>query len=302
MTKARHVKRVLVPVNFDQASESTLSYSCYLARAMGAELLLLYNTNTADLTFTQQSRLIKALRTFGEHVLSRQHKPRGAHLRFECVVKPGNLESSVKTVVQDYGVDMILMQANNLKANDKGENHAAAVMELVNVPVMTVPAGIHYRKLKKIVFATDFTDRDPVVLQRIREFAEQTGARLTLVQFYTQAERPQLCTMKKAMLEVEKLFNSDKVQLRLLEEEDMPEGISDFAEQEGADMLMLATQDNYLMKRLYDRAYVKTMAYHTRVPLLTYRQQKLKPCSGSCANCKSKKQSQAVVQLGLQLL
>jgi hypothetical protein len=73
-----------------------------------------------------------------------------------------------------------------------------------------------------------------------------------------------------------------------VEEEDMLEGISDFAEQQETDLLVLATQDDYLLQHLYAKPYFKTMAYQTLVPLLRFYQQKTKPCSGSCANCTSK--------------
>src|SRR5690606_17571548 len=94
--------------------------------------------------------------------------------------------------------------------------------------------------------------------------------------------------------ELEKQLKGRKVDFRLLEEEDMLEGISEFSEEASADLLILATQDNYLLERLFSTNYMKTMAFHTRIPLLTYRQIKKKPCSGCCANCKSK---QAQVQL-----
>lgn len=287
MNTSTPIKQILVPVQFNEESESLVSYAGSLAKALGAELLLLFNTGTPQLTFTQQSRTIQALRTFAEHHLKKHY---GENLMgFDCVVRPGSLRQSIKAVAQDHAVDLVLMNA--LPAAEAGaaeSDHAASIINLLDVPVMVVPAGKSYRKLKHLVFATDFTDRDPKVLQRIQRFANQTGARLTLVQVYTMADKPQLSAMNNAMREVEALLNSKKVSVKLLEEEDVLEGISDFAEEEGADMLVLATQDAYLMQRLFSNAYVKTLAYHTQIPLLTFRQQKRKPCSGCCANCKSK--------------
>ncbi|MCX2739344.1 universal stress protein [Pontibacter anaerobius] len=289
MTETTSIKQILVPVRFDEESERLVAYAGSLARALGVELLLLYNTGTPELTFTQQSRFIQALRTLAEHQLAKQQKYEASLKGFECVVRPGTLQQSIKSVVQDYSVDLVLMNAVPVSEQTTSEgDHAATLMTILDIPVMVVPVGKSYKKLKHLVFVTDFTDREPNVLQRIHRFAKQAGARLTLVQVYTMADKPQLSAMNNAMREVEALLSSKKVNVRLLEEEDMLEGISDFAEQEGADMLLMATQDNYLMQRLFSNAYVKTMAYHTQIPLLTYRQHKRKPCSGCCANCKSK--------------
>ncbi|WP_266205579.1 universal stress protein [Pontibacter kalidii] len=287
MTTATPIKHILVPVQFNEESENLVRYAGSLARALGVELVLLYTSGTPDLTFTQQSKAIHALRTFAEHHLAKHYDD---NLKgFDCVVRPGSLHQSIKAVVQDYAVDMVLMNALSSAVADVPESdHAAAIMGMLEVPVMVLPGGKGYRKLKHLVFATDFTDRDPKVLQRIHNFARQAGARLSLVQVYTLADKPQLSAINQAMREVEAQLNSRKVSVRMLEEEDVLEGISDFAELKGADMLIMATQDSYLMQRLFSSAYLKTMAYHTQIPLLTYRQHKRKPCSGCCTNCKSK--------------
>jgi nucleotide-binding universal stress UspA family protein len=298
----KKLKKILVPVDVNKTAETILSlcYAGQFAAAFGAELLLLHNTNTPTLTFTAQTGNIQVLRALGERVLGKLPKFR-SYVPFECIVRPGSLQDCIKAVVQDAAIDLVLMQVEPLlHPEEEGHaSHAAAIMEKVSCPVMVVPASLAYKKIKRLVFATDFTDRDPKVLEQISTFAAQTGAHLTLVQAYTRAERSQLSQIKAAMYEAEKLLNSNNVTLKLWEEEDMLEGISDFAEQEGADMLVLATQDNYLMQRLFSNAYVKTMAYHTRIPLLSFMQHKKKPCSGCCTSCANKQREQALKQVML---
>ncbi|GAB3821541.1 hypothetical protein GCM10028895_23900 [Pontibacter rugosus] len=231
------------------------------------------------------------MRTFSEPVLSEEQKPTTRQVPYECVVRPDSLHNSVLAVTQDYAVDMVLMETCILHQEEEqaDPDNAAAIMELVSCPVMVVPCTAPFKKLENLVFATDFTDQEDHVLQQIVNFAAQAAANLTLVQIYAKAERQQLSTYKAAMLAIEKKLQGKNVTLRLLEEEDTLEGISDFAERSAASMLILATQDNYLMQRLFSSNYIKTMAYHTRYPILTFRQLKKKPCSGMCTNCKSKK-------------
>ncbi|WP_299762320.1 universal stress protein [uncultured Pontibacter sp.] len=291
MCKNKNIKRVLVPVQFDKASKKLLRYACQLASTLGAELLLLHNTKTKDLTLTQQSSFIHQLRTFGECIFSEGLKSGAVPVPYECVVKPGCLSNCVAGVVFDYKVDLVLMETCVLhqEEEENDPDNAAAIMEVVSCPVMVMPCTTTFKKIENLVFATDFTDQDDHVLNQIGSFADQAGARLTLVQTYSKSERQQLSNYKAAMRAVEERLTSKNVRLRLLEEEDTLEGISDFAEQSAADMLILATQDNYLLQRLFSSNYIKTAAYHTRYPILTFRQQKKKPCSGLCANCVNKK-------------
>ncbi|MDX5482969.1 MAG: universal stress protein [Hymenobacteraceae bacterium] len=299
MTKATDVTRILVSVQFNEAGEQLLAYAGELAKAFGAELILLHTTQAQQLTFTQQSRAIHTLRCFGERVLMRQYKAGSGFARFECVIRPGSLRQSIKPVVQDYKVDLVLLEATPLPSTTEAkDNHAAAVMEQVDCPVMVVPPAAHFRQLNNLVFTTDFTDRDPKVLDRIANFAQQAQAKLTLVQIVSHKNKPQLNNLKAGIREVEQQLKGANTTIKLLEEEDMLEGISDFAEREQANMLILATQDNHLMERLFSTNYVKTMAYHTQIPLLVFRQQKNKPCSGCCTNCAGKlKQPQTLLTL-----
>ena len=295
MSKAKTINRILVPLELNSTGESLLTYAGQLALACGAELLLFHACKSADLTDTQHSRCIQTLRTFGEHVLRRVQKPGGAAVPFDCVVRPGKISDSIDRVAETFAADLVVMEAYPLPGEEHREEqeiHAAAIMELVSCPVLAVPATAQFKKPEQLVFATDFTDQDKLVLQQLTGFAKQLNAKLILVHLYTKEDRPQLCNIKTAMLALEKQLQEAAVDFKLLEEEDLLEGISDFAEAVSADMLVLGTQDNFLVTRLFSNNYIKTLAYHTRIPLLAYRQNKLKPCSGCCGNCASKHQEQ----------
>ena len=304
MSKPSQTKRILVPLDLNQTGEDLLYYAGQLAHALGAELYLFHACKTADLTFTQQSSCIQKLRSFAERVFSREFNAAKAAAPFDCVVRPGQIRDGIQSVVQDYQIDLVLMEAGVKSPqglSGKAADHAAAIMELISCPVMVVPAMARYKKIKHLVFATDFTDQQPTVLFQIADFAQALKAKLTLVQVYSEEERTQLCSYKAAMLELEKKLNGREVELKLLEEEDVLEGISEFAEIACADMLILATQDNFLMERLFSSNYMKTLAYHTRIPLLTFRQQKKKPCAGCCLNCAKKQKEMQNQQITGQM-
>ncbi|PKV75469.1 nucleotide-binding universal stress UspA family protein [Pontibacter ramchanderi] len=302
MTTLSETKRILVPLDLNETGEDLLYYAGQLAHTLGAELYLFHACKTNDLTFTQQSNCIQKLRSFAERVFSREFNASKVAAPFDCVVRPGQISDSIQAVVQDYQIDLVLMDAGTHDSKGltgEAAERTAKIMDLVSCPVMVLPAAVRYKKLKNLVFATDFTDQDQRVLFRIADFAQQLKARLTLVQVYGEEERSQLCTYKSAMLALEKQLKGREVIFRLLEEEDVLEGISEFSEATATDLLILATQDNYLMERLFSTNYMKTMAFHTRIPLVTYRQHKKKPCSGCCMNCKNKQeqpQPEATIQ------
>src|SRR5688500_6713165 len=111
MSKPSLVKKILVPLELNKSGEDLLCYAGQLAQACGAELLLFHACQTVDLTFTQQSRCIQKLRTFAERIFSMQRQDKAA-AAFDCVVRPGRIEDSIKYVVEDFAVDLVLMGAN----------------------------------------------------------------------------------------------------------------------------------------------------------------------------------------------
>lgn len=291
MRTASLIKRILIALDLNETGEELLDYAGKLSQALGAELYLLHACKTADITLTQQSNCIQKLRSFAERVFSREARPRSRAIPFDCVVRPGRVVDSIQNVVQDYRIDLVVMDAGvRTEAGAAGQASIkpATVMQLVSCPVLALPVALRTKQVQHLVFATDFTDQDATVLFRIADFVQQLNASLTLVQVYGHKERAQVCAYKAAMQELELQLKGRQVCFKLLEEEDVLEGISEFAEHTAADMLVLATQDDYLMERLFSSNYIKTMAYHTRIPLLSFRQQKKKPCAGCCQNCAGK--------------
>jgi len=283
-------KKILVPISAEKPAEGLLllSYAGQFAAVLGAELLLLGNSGTPAISPAEEKTKLSQLRALGERVLGRVPEDKG-YVPFSCHLQPGGLKDGVNAVVQDEGIYLVLMQAEAYPEGGRvgAADHAAAVMEQVSCPVMVVPTAQPFKRVRRLIFATDFTDQDPQVLAQLSEFAALAGAAITLVQVYSEAERGQIGEMEAAIPGIERQLEGRNATFRLLEEQDVLEGISKFAEREGADMVVLATQDSYLMQRLFSEAYVKTRAYHTHIPLLTFRQYKSKFCAGCLTDSSS---------------
>ncbi|WP_161887980.1 universal stress protein [Pontibacter russatus] len=283
-------KKILVPIAVEKPAEGLLllSYAGQLAAVLGAELLLLGSSGTPTVAPAEEKGGLRQLQALGERVLGRVPEDRG-YVRFSCLLQPGSLKDGVHAVVQGEGIYLVLMQAESYPEGGRvgAADHAAAVMEQVSCPVMVVPTAQPFKRVGRLLFATDLTDQDPQVLAQLSEFAALAGAAITLVQVYSKAEQEQGGEMEAAIPGIERQLEGRAAAFRLLEEEDVLEGISRFAEREGADMVVLATQDSYLMQRLFSEAYIQTRAYHTHIPLLTFRQYKSKFCAGCLTDSNS---------------
>jgi hypothetical protein len=71
----------------------------------------------------------------------------------------------------------------------------------------------------------------------------------------------------------------------LKEEEDLVEGLDEFADENAVDMYLLATRDTHLTHQYLKPVYRKTEAYHLSIPILNIYQDKKNACAGNCDHC-----------------
>ena len=63
------------------------------------------------------------------------------------------------------------------------------LQQLIPCPAILVPAGVTVKKIKEVVFATDFTDQDVEVAKGICKLADELNAHVSFLHFYPKNER-----------------------------------------------------------------------------------------------------------------
>lgn len=153
-------------------------------------------------------------------------------------------------------------------------------------PVLWVPEKAHYQPLEHLVFITDFTDQDPGVVEHVRALGQTLDARVSVVHFFTQEDRSRLTAIKKQGVALEVALGSQEASFCLVEEEDMIEGLQDYAGRQPVDLFVAATRDTHLTHQYLHSVYRKTQSCQLCIPLLNLFQEKKNPCAGSCVFCR----------------
>jgi nucleotide-binding universal stress UspA family protein len=286
------MRKILVPlVSLDGQAERIVRFvNQYAAKVDGEVIFLHCLPASSHLTPTGVSAFLQKLRSIVKNCQSPSCKCGISSGRNECLVRSGSFSEVIPQAMEEFGSDLLIMQALEEEPEIPAElqEEISKVLNQVRCPVLMVPRQPFFRSFQTIVFATDYTDFDPQVLEKLQRWADLFGAQIHIVQFFQRSDRKKLVRLKRAMNRIKNGVWHPKLAFHLVEEEDMLEGMADFGERHEADLLVLATQDDYLLQHLYSKPYLKTMAYQTTVPLLRFYQQKTKPCSGSCTNCTSK--------------
>lgn len=276
------MKKLLLLTDLSDESVNTYRYGLQLANSLKAEIVLLYCSAEAALTMTEQFGYLQKLRSFADRFAQAVKEKAGKMPAVECFVTAGEPVQAIAKMVETTQVDL-LVAGDSFLENLKSET-PLPLQQLIPCPAILVPAGVTHKKIKEVVFATDFTDQDVEVAKGICTLAEALNARVSFLHFYPKAERGRRAhILHKGEALTAQL--TCKTSLHLIEDEDLLEGMNDFAEKFRADLFVLATQDTHLLQQYFQKTYRKTQAYHTRVPLLNLYQERNAPCSASCTFC-----------------
>ncbi|MFC6999919.1 universal stress protein [Rufibacter roseus] len=277
------MKKILVLTDFSPNSVNTYGYAVKLACQLKANILLLFSTNGAPLSITNQLQYSQQLYSFAKRYAcdSRRHKE--PH-HTECLISGDAWAGLIPSMVEVHRPDLIIAGCGLLEAIERGVKELP-VQEFAACPILWVPEKATYQPWQDLVFATDFTDQEPGVVQLVKSLAKDFNAKLHPIHFYPETEASHFVEIKKLGAELNEAFNTAG-SLHVIGEEDMMEGLQDFAEVNPADVFVIATKDLHLTRHYLQDAYRKTGACQTKIPLLSLFQNKKKPCTGSCTYCK----------------
>lgn len=276
------MKKILVLTDFSQNSINAYGYAVRLACTLKAELLLLFSTNGAPLSLTNQLQYSQQLHSFAKRYACDSRRLLNPHAT-ECLIS-GDAWVTLLPAMATVHAPALIVAGADLLAGIETPGQTLALQQLAGSPILWVPGKALYQPFKNLVFATDFTDQDPAVISQVKAFGQTFAAEVSCLHFYPATDRVHLAEIKKKGAELNWVLN-DTGTSHMREEEDMMEGLQEYAEQYPVDVFLIATQDTHLLHQYLHQAYRKTDACQTHVPLLTLYQAKKKPCAGSCSHC-----------------
>jgi nucleotide-binding universal stress UspA family protein len=278
------MKKILVLTDFSENSVNAYRYAVKMACQVQAELLVLFSTNGVAMSLTKQLQYSQQLNSFAKRYACDTRQQAHPH-HTECLLSSDSWPELLPAMVGVHQPDLIIAGSDLLAAIEQGRG-AFPLASFAGCPVLWVPEQASYQPLAQLAFVTDFTDQDPAVVDQVKQLAQTLGAQVSLVHFYPRADRSRLAEIKKQGAVLHGYLGGHNAPYYLLEEEDMVEGLQEYADHYPVDLFLLATRDTHLPHEYLQPAYRKTQACQLRLPLLNLFQEKKKPCAGSCAFCR----------------
>jgi hypothetical protein len=276
--------KLLILTDFSDNSVNAYRYGVKMACQLKAELLLLFSTNGVPMSLTNQLQYSQQLSSFAKRYGCDTGQPFNPH-HPESLLSSDPWPELLPAMVAVHQPDLILACSDLLEQIGPG-GQSYALQNLGGCPVLWIPEKAVYQPLRHLVFVTDFTDQHPAVVEQVKTLARVLGGQVSPLHFYPAADWGLVAGFSKQGAVLQASLDDTSAPYHLVEEEDMMEGLQDYAGSHPADLFILATRDTHLAHHYLQPFYRKTQACQLSIPLLNLFQENKKPCAGSCAFCR----------------
>ncbi len=150
-------------------------------------------------------------------------------------------------------------------------SNAEKIIRNSKVPVITLHNNANIESIKNIVFASDFEDEDPELINHLSGLQEFFDAKMHLLKVNTQAYFAPTRYDRKKMEKFVKKYELNNITINIYNDEQEELGIRNFALDIDADMIALATHGRKGFGHFLLGSVAEDVANRTGKPVWTYK-------------------------------
>jgi nucleotide-binding universal stress UspA family protein len=283
------MKKIVVLTDFSKQSKVAVLYAIGLAKIMEAKIILLsvINAGSSSKTLSNwkkiEDEMLKGSKADADRLISEVQTEAG-EIKISYVSILGfPLADMVDKFAIKNKIDFIVMGtkgATGLRKALIGSN-AAAVIDKSSIPVMVVPGKAQFDKIQKIVYASDIQNlaSEIKMVAWFARFFDASIDVLHVVQGRTKKDMEELERNMASISKEEQLIKTakyPKIQFHVLNSKDVSKAVDKFVSDQKTDLLTMFTHQLDFYERLFDKGITRKLAFHSKVPMLTFNKTNLK--------------------------
>lgn len=271
---------ILIPTDLSELSKIAVQYAIKIANKLGGTLTLLHVVSITQPTRATMRLQLKSLEKelvevakedveIFVNTISRQLKT-NEPIRIK-VVRGSSFNDTVKKEAKKLRTGLIVMGtrgASGLKKYVLGSN-TTSVIEISHVPVLAVPELGDFKSFKNVVYATDLKHVHKE-LKTLIPYLEKFNSKVHLL--HVTPSLKQVSALEKKLEEIVLKAEISNIVCKVIVNKDIDEAIDYYTTEVKADMLTMFTHDVSFYEKLFNRSMTRKMAFHSKIPLLAFRQ------------------------------
>ena len=283
--------RIIVPTDFSKGSEYACHYAIHLAQIMNAEIKLLhvYPDPVSDLRIKESATYMDYLNSTIKETEKRAksgivdftYKMKAymsslniSDVRIHSTLGMGNIIDHIKGVSNKYEPDLIVLGTTGWRKDSRSvfAGLANSIISGLNVPVYAIPGACSPEDFEqvRILYATDFNERDHNSLERLLKIVEPFNKQVTCIHIDTEHNPAKIERMDELNTQLKLDYAEHDIQCQLIEDEDMYHGIKDFAIRNQINLISFTVHKRGIFEKLFKPNFFKKIMQESNLPLLLF--------------------------------
>jgi len=270
------MKTIIVPTDFSAISNNAVNYAVDLARETNCSIILFHayqvpvSMTDVPIILISVEDLQKNAETKMAELKKSLEQSTGGSLKFYAETKLGDTVDELEDLcarIRPFAVVMGTKGATGLERVFFGSTTLTAIKHL-SWPVIVVPPGKKYSKIKKIGFACDFKEVvDTTPTHFIKDFVKEFNAELHVlnVDYKNSHFRPET-PEESAFLHT--MLADLNPKYDFIEDENIEAGIEKFAEKNNLDLVITIPKKHKLLEGLFKKSHTKELIFHSHLPIM----------------------------------
>lgn len=273
------MKNILVPTDFSACATFATKAAFELAKFYDATIHLYSKINIhydwIHLSPEEQKQYPEDLQKIHNTELLLNEwvrKAKEQNIKLESTWSPGKLLDDIKAYIENYQIDFIVMGSHGSSGKNEffiGSN-TQKVVRLVHCPVMVIKKELSNNTLSKVVFASDFSEKEKKAFRYFLDFVRPFKPEVHLLQVNTSSWFGQPYILAKSAMDDFKAICGDLTcYTHFYRDWSVDAGIRHLSEDIGADLIAVSNQIRHPLKRIFSGSNVEALVNHADAPVLS---------------------------------
>jgi nucleotide-binding universal stress UspA family protein len=289
-------KRILIPVDFSEYSAKVCEIGIHHAHRTGAEeVMFLYVYFNAyippsfpfvseilidreeEKNASLHSAHLQAVEQMEKWCASIKQQMTSGKLpcvKYDYTLLEGLPEEEIRLFAREYCPSLMVMGTRGSKRKDLDITGSVTgeIIELTNIPLLTVPVHVPFHSLhdiKQLAFALSFNQRDLIAFDKFASlFKGYSHVKIQLFNISTSKHEWNEIRLSGFHAYLKKQYPELTFDYTMLDDGDLLEAIDVFVKKKQIDMIVCGTYRRSMIMRIFYPSIARRMLFHSNTPLL----------------------------------
>ncbi len=275
-TETVKISRVIVPTDFSETADNALQFAIGIAKLLDAQVEVVHIHTPSlngppapalldDQGLDYKQSLLDALRQ--PHIGQEELTEDQTYITKTSLIK-GFVAEEIQKLSNRPDTDLIVMGTTGQSGllEKLFGSISLEVARKAGCPVILVPDKARFKGFKQIIYASNYHPAEETVLPKVFSFARLFKPVLHFAHINEQSENKYF--VQSNFLGQISSDEDMSFKLTTIESKNVVQGLNRYAEEQRADLMIMATIQRNFLKNLFHKSITQRMVFNTKIPLL----------------------------------